>query len=101
MMGNGDRLPSGASRDGGRPGNDDRRRRPATGADVTVEAARSLPDLGEQPDVVNGVSALVKVFGETGRHARGALGVAELPTRARAGIGLVAGVRGEPREATS
>jgi hypothetical protein len=103
MMRNGDRLPSGASRDGGRPGNDDRQRRPATGADVTIEAARSLPDPGEQPNVVNGVSELVKVLGETGLVAgvRGAIGVADWPRRAPAGIELVAGVRGEPREATS
>ena len=34
----------------------------------------------EQPFVINGASdLLVKIFGETGRHARVAVGVAELP----------------------
>ena len=34
----------------------------------------------EQPFVINGASdLLVKIFGEAGRHARAAVGVAELP----------------------
>ncbi|MEY4679294.1 MAG: hypothetical protein RLZZ276_943, partial [Pseudomonadota bacterium] len=34
----------------------------------------------EQPAVVDGASSLVgEVFGEAGRHARSAIGVAELP----------------------
>lgn len=41
---------------------------------------RSAPGFGGQPAVVNGASDLfVEVFGERGRHARSAVGVAELP----------------------
>lgn len=40
----------------------------------------SAPDFTGQPGVVNGASELfVDVFGEAGRHARSAIGVAELP----------------------
>jgi enamine deaminase RidA (YjgF/YER057c/UK114 family) len=40
----------------------------------------SLPDFAQQPQVVNGCSdLLVEVFGDTGRHARSAVGVAALP----------------------
>jgi enamine deaminase RidA (YjgF/YER057c/UK114 family) len=40
----------------------------------------SAPDFTDQPKVVNGCSDLfVEVFGETGRHARSAVGVAQLP----------------------
>ena len=42
----------------------------------------AAPDFGDQPYVVNGCSDLmVEVFGEAGRHARSAIGVAELPRR--------------------
>ena len=38
------------------------------------------PDFGEQPHVINGASELmIQVFGEAGRHARAAVGVAGLP----------------------
>jgi enamine deaminase RidA (YjgF/YER057c/UK114 family) len=38
------------------------------------------PDFGEQPAVVNGASdLLVQVFGDKGKHARAAVGVAALP----------------------
>lgn len=38
------------------------------------------PDFVEQPHVINGASELmIEVFGETGRHARSAVGVANLP----------------------
>ncbi len=41
---------------------------------------RSAPGFGAQPAVVNGASdLLVELFGESGRHARSAVGVAELP----------------------
>lgn len=102
------------------------------GADVTVEAARSLcreatsyclaqlkrelgsldrvrqvvkvtgyirsaPDFGDQPEVVNAASELlVSIFGDAGRHARAAIGVAELPRRAPVEIELVVELR-EPR----
>ena len=40
----------------------------------------STPDFTDQPKVVNGASDLmVEVFGERGRHARSAIGVAALP----------------------
>lgn len=48
-------------------------------AKVTVFVA-SAPGFVEQPKVANGASdLLVEVFGEAGRHARSAVGVAELP----------------------
>ncbi len=38
------------------------------------------PDFVQQPHVINGASALmIDVFGEAGRHARSAVGVAQLP----------------------
>jgi enamine deaminase RidA (YjgF/YER057c/UK114 family) len=40
----------------------------------------SVPDFVEQPQVINGCSDLiVEVFGDNGRHARAAVGVAVLP----------------------
>ncbi|HEY5724467.1 MAG TPA: RidA family protein [Methylomirabilota bacterium] len=40
----------------------------------------SAEGFGEQPKVINGFSDLmVEVFGESGRHARSAVGMAELP----------------------
>ena len=40
----------------------------------------STPDFTNQPQVVNGASdAMVEVFGEAGKHARSAVGVASLP----------------------
>jgi enamine deaminase RidA (YjgF/YER057c/UK114 family) len=40
----------------------------------------SAPGFGEQPEVMNGFSDLmVAVFGDRGRHARSAVGMAELP----------------------
>jgi enamine deaminase RidA (YjgF/YER057c/UK114 family) len=40
----------------------------------------SAPGFGDQPEVVNGASELfVEVFGDAGRHARSAVGVAALP----------------------
>ena len=44
----------------------------------------------QQPAVVNGASdLLVKIFGEAGRHARVALGAAELPLRAPVELELI------------
>jgi len=46
---------------------------------VTVYVA-STPDFTEHPQVANGASELlVNVLGETGRHARAAIGMASLP----------------------
>ena len=40
----------------------------------------STPDFTDQPTVINGASdLLVEVFGEAGRHARAAVGMAALP----------------------
>jgi enamine deaminase RidA (YjgF/YER057c/UK114 family) len=46
---------------------------------LTVFVA-SAPDFTDQPKVANGASeVLIEVFGEEGRHARSAVGVAALP----------------------
>jgi enamine deaminase RidA (YjgF/YER057c/UK114 family) len=43
----------------------------------------SSPDFFDQPKIVNGASALLlAVFGDAGRHARAAVGVAALPMNA-------------------
>lgn len=40
----------------------------------------STPDFGDQPQVVNGASdVIVQIFGDAGKHARAAVGVAALP----------------------
>lgn len=57
---------------------------------VTVFVA-SAPGFGEQPKVANGASDLLaEVFGETGRHARSAVGVAELPLGAPVEVEMIA-----------
>jgi enamine deaminase RidA (YjgF/YER057c/UK114 family) len=54
----------------------------------------SAEGFGEQPVVVNGASALLeRVFGDAGRHARAALGVAELPGGAPVEVELIVQVR--------
>ena len=78
-----------------------RRRRVAGGLDgirrivkVTGFVA-SAPGFGGQPQVVNGASELlIEVFGEDGRHARSAVGVAELPLNSPVEVELIAEVRG-------
>jgi enamine deaminase RidA (YjgF/YER057c/UK114 family) len=55
----------------------------------------SAPGFNGQPQVVNGASELlIEVFGEDGRHARSAIGVAELPLDAPVEVELIAEVRG-------
>ncbi|HET8525877.1 MAG TPA: RidA family protein [Actinomycetota bacterium] len=50
----------------------------------------SAPGFTEQPAVANGASdLLVEVFGDEGRHARAAVGVAELPLGAAVEVGLL------------
>ena len=50
----------------------------------------SAPGFGDQPAVVNGASdLLVELFGERGRHARLALGAAELPIHAPVELELI------------
>lgn len=54
----------------------------------------SAPGFGEQPAVMNGASQLIEeVFGEAGRHARSAIGVAELPFGAPVEVELIVEVR--------
>ena len=53
----------------------------------------SAPGFNGQPQVVNGASELlIEVFGEEGRHARSAVGVAELPLGAPVEVELIAEV---------
>jgi enamine deaminase RidA (YjgF/YER057c/UK114 family) len=55
----------------------------------------SAPGFNGQPQVINGASdLLIEVFGEDGRHARSAIGVAELPLDAPVEVELIAEVRG-------
>lgn len=54
----------------------------------------SAPDFTAQPQVVNGASELlIEVFGEAGRHARSAVGVAVLPGNAPVEVELIVEVR--------
>ena len=54
----------------------------------------SDPHFTEQPKVANGASELMeKVFGEAGRHARSAVGVAELPLGAPVEVEAILQVR--------
>ncbi|MEW9527605.1 RidA family protein [Microbispora sp. NPDC049125] len=54
----------------------------------------SAPGFTGQPQVVNGASELLgEVFGEAGRHARSAVGVAVLPLDAPVEVEIVAEVR--------
>ena len=46
-----------------------------------LSMVNSTPDFGDQPAVANGCSdLLVEVFGDRGRHARSAVGMAALPS---------------------
>ena len=54
----------------------------------------SAPDFTGQPQVVNGASDLLaEVFGDAGKHARSAVGVAVLPLDAPVEVELIAEVR--------
>jgi enamine deaminase RidA (YjgF/YER057c/UK114 family) len=54
----------------------------------------SAPGFFQQPAVIDAVSDLmVEVFGEAGRHARTAVGVAALPRNAPVEVELIASVR--------
>ncbi len=53
----------------------------------------SSPGFTEQPRVANGASDLLaEIFGDSGRHARAAVGVAELPLNAAVEVELMAEV---------
>jgi len=55
----------------------------------------SMPDFTGQPGVINGASELLgEVFGDAGRHARSAVGVAVLPLDAPVEVELVVEVAG-------
>lgn len=58
----------------------------------------SAPDFVGQPQVANGASDLLgEVFGEAGKHARSAVGVAVLPLDAAVELELVVETTTEPR----
>jgi enamine deaminase RidA (YjgF/YER057c/UK114 family) len=53
------------------------------------------PDFLDHPKVINGASDLaVQIFGEAGRHARSAVGVAALPRDVPVEVEFVAAIRG-------
>lgn len=55
---------------------------------------RSAPGFTEQPRVIDGASdLLIELFGDDGRHARTATGVAQLPFGAAVQLELVMGLR--------
>lgn len=61
-----------------------------TGVLKVVGFVASAPGFTGQPGVVNGASELLgEVFGEAGRHARSAVGVAELPLDAPVEVELI------------
>jgi len=63
---------------------------------VTVIVTRA-PGFTEQPLVANGASGLIgEIFGDSGRHARSAVGVAVLPLDAPVEVELVVGVGSTP-----
>ena len=50
----------------------------------------ATPDFNDAPKVINGFSDLVvEIFGERGRHARSAIGVASLPSGIAVEIELI------------
>ena len=54
----------------------------------------SIPSFTDQPKVVNGTSDLMfEVFGETGRHARSAVGVPVLPLDAAVEVDAIVALR--------
>jgi enamine deaminase RidA (YjgF/YER057c/UK114 family) len=58
----------------------------------------SAPDFTGQPQVGNGASQLLRdVFGEAGRHARSAVGVAVLPLDAPVEVELIVRAQAVPQ----
>jgi len=56
---------------------------------------RAVTDFGHHPEVIEGASVLfLEVFGERGRHARSAVGLASLPRGITVEIEIVAGGTG-------
>ena len=63
---------------------------------TVVGFVASVPDFTGQPGVINGASELLaEVFGEAGRHARSAVGVAVLPLDAPVEVEVVVQVQPE------
>lgn len=63
---------------------------------VTVFVA-SAPGFTEQPLIANGASGLIgDIFGDSGRHARSAVGVSVLPLDAPVEVELIVGVGSTP-----
>jgi enamine deaminase RidA (YjgF/YER057c/UK114 family) len=59
----------------------------------------SAPDFTQQAQVINGASELLlEVFGEAGRHARSAVGMAVLPLDAPVEVELIAQIGEGPRD---
>lgn len=57
----------------------------------------STPDFTDQPKVINGASELmVALFGDAGRHARSAVGVAALPLGAAVEVDAIIAVTASP-----
>ncbi|WP_219417158.1 RidA family protein [Pseudonocardia nigra] len=66
-----------------------------TGVVKVVGFVASAPGFTGQPAVVNGASdVLGEIFGDAGRHARSAVGVAELPMGAPVEVELIVEVAG-------
>ena len=56
---------------------------------------QSTPDFHQQPAVIDAASQLmVEIFGDNGRHARSAVGVAALPRNVPVELELIVGIRG-------
>jgi len=54
----------------------------------------SAEGFGKQPEVMNGASELLgKIFGESGKHARSALGTSELPRNIPVEVEIIASIR--------
>lgn len=54
----------------------------------------SAEGFGAQPQVINGASLLLEqIFGDAGKHARAAVGVAELPSGAPVEVELIVAVK--------
>jgi len=61
---------------------------------LQLKALRNNQGFKEQPVVIEGASALLlEIFGEKGKHARSAVGVAELPFGAPVEVEVIARVK--------
>ncbi|MEG3066377.1 RidA family protein [Acetomicrobium sp.] len=59
-----------------------------------VGYVNSAPGFNQQPQVINGASdLLVELWGECGRHARSAVGVAELPANSSVELDIIAEIK--------